>query len=63
MRQSSPRLHSRPRPRKANPKPGSVPPAPEPPDLIELLECAVAAMRAVVAEKLRVFGSAGAARL
>jgi tagatose 1,6-diphosphate aldolase GatY/KbaY len=36
---------------------------PQPPDLIELLEGTVAAMRTVVAEKLRVFGSAGAARL
>jgi tagatose 1,6-diphosphate aldolase GatY/KbaY len=34
---------------------------PKPPDLIELMERAVAAMRVVVAEKLVLFGSAGAA--
>jgi tagatose 1,6-diphosphate aldolase GatY/KbaY len=35
--------------------------APKPPDLIELMERAVVAMRAVVVEKLRLFGSAGGA--
>jgi tagatose 1,6-diphosphate aldolase GatY/KbaY len=35
--------------------------APKPPDLIELMEGAVAAMRDVVVEKLRLFGSNGGA--
>ena len=37
--------------------------APRAPDLIELMEGAVAAMRAVVAEKLRLFGSSGTAKV